>query len=70
VTDDGQLVDPTDPRARWLLVGEGGELPWDVAARYGLVAPEEDGPVQQEVRAQGRRVRRAADKRLKRVEDK
>lgn len=63
VTADGELVEDTDPRAAFLLVGAGGEIPWDLAARYGLVVDDEPAP-------EGRRVRRASDKRVKDVEDK
>lgn len=38
LTSTGELVDCGDPAAATLLVGEGGEIPWDVAERYGLVA--------------------------------
>jgi hypothetical protein len=65
VAEDGTLVDPADPRARWLLVGEGGELPWDVAARYGLVADGDEGE-----QPQRKRLRRPEDKRLRETEDK
>lgn len=34
-------VEESDPRARYLLVGEGGEIPIDEARKYGLV---EDKP--------------------------
>lgn len=40
LTDDGELVDCGDPAAARLLVGEGGEIPWDLAERYGLVADD------------------------------
>lgn len=40
LTADGRVVACDDVEAATLLVGEGGEIPWSVAARYGLVADE------------------------------
>ena len=38
VSADDEVVECTDPKARKLLVGEGGTLPLAVAERYGLVS--------------------------------
>lgn len=59
LTADGELVDCSDPRAATLLVGEGCELPWDVAERYGLVAGGDDAPLsgENQPRVRSKRVR-------------
>lgn len=45
VTEDrSTVVAEDDPRARFLLVGEGGELPDAVAAQYGLIPSTTPGP--------------------------
>lgn len=55
LTADGVPVDCADPAAATLLVGEGGELPWEVAERYGLVAGAADQPAGKRA-ARGKRV--------------
>lgn len=59
LTADGEIVDCADPRAATLLVGEGCELPWDVAERYGLVAGGDDAPPsgENQPRVRSKRVR-------------
>lgn len=39
-TNDGQVVEEGHPEARFLLVAAGGELPEEVARRYGLLKVE------------------------------
>lgn len=41
ITEDGELVEPDDVRAAFLLVGEGGSLPIAEAERYGLIGGKE-----------------------------
>jgi hypothetical protein len=56
LTAAGELVDCSDPAAATLLVGEGGEIPWEVAERYGLVASGGEEPPGGKRAARGKRV--------------
>lgn len=38
--DKGRVVEDGDVEARFLLVGQGGELPMAQAERYGLLKPK------------------------------
>lgn len=37
LTNDDQVVEEGDPRAAFVLVADGGQLPDDIAAKYNLV---------------------------------
>lgn len=44
LTKDQQVVDEGDPRAAFLLIGEGGQLSLEDAERYGLLAKAKPEP--------------------------
>lgn len=61
LTEDGRLVDESDPAARWLYCLPGHKVPLSEAQRYGLVTPEPE-PKQSRPPANKMRAKPAADK--------